>query len=117
MKAWFVVVDEYRSGDVHGVHQTKTFHDAAAVNEFLDFWRDVDEPASVWYFKPKMFGERFQFLQRCSRFRQDRQKYSLQNVQRSQRKGDRCGLGVISYPHALRTPVWTGRKPRVREFK
>jgi hypothetical protein len=44
---------------VHGVHQTKTFHYAAAVNELLDLRRDVDEPASIRYFEPKMFCERF----------------------------------------------------------
>ena len=57
MKARFVVVDEYRSGDVHGVDQTKTFHYAASVNEFLDLRCDIDEPASIRHFKPKMFSE------------------------------------------------------------
>jgi hypothetical protein len=33
MKARFMVVDEYGSGDVHGIHQTKTFDYAAPVNE------------------------------------------------------------------------------------
>ena len=57
MKAGFIVVDEYRSRDVHGVDQTKTFGYAAPVNEFLDLWRDIDEPTSIRYFKPKMFSE------------------------------------------------------------
>ena len=57
MKARFVVVDEYRSRDVHGIHQTKAFHYAAPMDEFLDLRRDVDEPASIWNFKPKMFSE------------------------------------------------------------
>jgi hypothetical protein len=57
MKTRFVVVDEYRSGDVHGVHQTQTLLYAAPVNDFLNLRRDVDEPASIRYFKPKMFGE------------------------------------------------------------
>ena len=59
MKPRFVVVDEYRSGDVHGVHQTKTFGHAAPVNEFLNLRRNVDESASIRYFEPKMFRERF----------------------------------------------------------
>jgi hypothetical protein len=57
MKARFVVVDEYRSRDVHGVHQTETLDHAASMNEFLDLWCDVDESASLRYFEPKMFGE------------------------------------------------------------
>lgn len=57
MKPRFIVVDEYRSGDVHGVHQTKTLYHAALVNKFLNLRRDVDEPASIRYFKPKMFSE------------------------------------------------------------
>lgn len=44
MKIRFVVVDEYRSSDVHGVDQTKAFRHAAPVNEFLDLRRDIDEP-------------------------------------------------------------------------
>ena len=56
----FVVVDEYRSGDVHGVHQTKALDHTASLNQFLDFRCDVDEPAPIRYFEPKMFCERFQ---------------------------------------------------------
>jgi hypothetical protein len=57
MEPWFVVVDEYRSGNVHGVHQTKTFHYAAPVDEFINLRRDVDESESIRHFKPKMFSE------------------------------------------------------------
>jgi len=57
MKARFIVVDEYRSRDVHGVDQTKTLHYAAPVKEFLDLRCDVDESPSIRYFKPKMFSE------------------------------------------------------------
>ena len=32
---------------------------AASVNEFLNLRGDVDEPASIRYFEPKMFSERF----------------------------------------------------------
>ena len=57
MEPRFVVVDEYRGRDVHGVDQTKAFSHAATMDEFLDLGRDIDEPASIRYFKPKMFGE------------------------------------------------------------
>ena len=57
MKTWFVVVDEYRSGNVHGVHQTKTFHYAAPVDEFINLRRDIDESTSIRDVKPKMFSE------------------------------------------------------------
>ena len=56
-KPGFVVVNEYRSGDVHRVDQTKAFGHAAPLNEFLDLRRDIDEPASIRYFKPKMISE------------------------------------------------------------
>ena len=59
MESLFIVIDEYRSGDVHGVDQTKALHYAASVNKFLDLRRDIDEPASIRNFKPKMFSERF----------------------------------------------------------
>jgi hypothetical protein len=45
---------------VHGVDQTKALQYAAPVNEFLDLWRDVNEPAPIRYLEPKMFSERFQ---------------------------------------------------------
>jgi hypothetical protein len=57
MKARFVVVDEYRSRDVHGVNQTKTLHYAAPMNEFLDLRRDVDESPSIRNLEPKMFSQ------------------------------------------------------------
>jgi hypothetical protein len=60
MQARFIVVDEHRRGDVHGVDQTKTFRDTTPLNEFLDFRCDVDEPASIRHFKPEMFCERLQ---------------------------------------------------------
>ena len=44
---------------MHGVDQTKTFRDTAPLNEFLDFRCDVDEPASIRHFEPKMFCKRF----------------------------------------------------------
>lgn len=51
----FVVVDEYRTGDVHGVRQTKSLNHTASLNQFLNFRCDVDEPASIRDFEPKMF--------------------------------------------------------------
>ncbi len=59
MEPRLIVIDEHRSGDVHGVDQTKALHYAAPMNEFLDLRRDIDEPASIRNFKPKMFSERF----------------------------------------------------------
>ena len=59
MEPLFIVIDEYRSRDVHRVDQTKTFRYAAAVNEFLDLRCDVDESPSIRNFEPKMFSERF----------------------------------------------------------
>ena len=60
MKPRFIVVDEYRRGDMHGIHQTKTLSHSAPVNELLNFRCDVDEPASIRHFEPNMFCERFQ---------------------------------------------------------
>jgi len=60
MKPRFIVVNEHRGSDVHGVDQTKAFSYAAPMNDFLDLRRDIDEPASIRDFEPKMFSERFQ---------------------------------------------------------
>ena len=57
MKARLIVVDEYRRGDVHGVDQAQAFAHAALINQFLNLRCDVDEPASIRNFKPKMFSE------------------------------------------------------------
>src|SRR6185369_8350144 len=59
MQSRFVVIDEYRSGNMHRVHQTKAFSYTAPLNELLDVRCDVDEPASIRHFEPKMFCERF----------------------------------------------------------
>ena len=59
MEPRLIVVDEYRSGDVHGVDQTKAFGHAAPLNELLDPRRDVDESTPIRHLEPKMFGERF----------------------------------------------------------
>ena len=56
----FVIVDEHRGGDMHRVHQTKTFSHTASLNQFLNFRCDIDEPAAIRHFEPKMFRERFQ---------------------------------------------------------
>ena len=57
MKSGFIVINKDRSGDVHGIDETKAFGDAALVNEFFDLRRDVDEPTSARDFEPKMFSE------------------------------------------------------------
>ena len=59
MESWFIVINEHGGSDVHGVDQTKAFGHTALVNEFLDLGCDVDEPASIRHFEPKMFSERF----------------------------------------------------------
>ena len=62
MESRFIIVDEHRGSDVHGVDQTKPFSHAAPMNDFLDLRRDIDEPASIRDLEPKMFSERFQLL-------------------------------------------------------
>src|SRR5262249_1189526 len=60
MQVRFVVVDEHRSGDMHGVHQTNALSHSTLPNEFLNFRRDVDEPAAMGDLEPDMFCDRFQ---------------------------------------------------------
>ena len=60
MQSAFIVVDEDRCGNMHGVNQAKPFADPALVNEFLDLWGNIEESAPPGNFKPEMFGERFQ---------------------------------------------------------
>ena len=64
MQARFVVVDEDRGGNMHGVDETKTFPDAALGDQLLDPGRDVDEPTPGWHFEPEMLGQRFQVCRR-----------------------------------------------------
>jgi hypothetical protein len=56
MESWFIVIDEHRSGDMHGIDQTKNFGYGALPNEIFDLWPDVDESASIRYFEPEMFS-------------------------------------------------------------
>ena len=44
---------------MHGVYEAKALSHTAALNEFFDLRRDVDESASIRHFEPKMFSERF----------------------------------------------------------
>jgi hypothetical protein len=60
MESRFIIVDENRSGDVHGVDKTKPFPHATLTNQFLDRRRDVDQSTPGWNFEPEMLGERFQ---------------------------------------------------------
>lgn len=59
MKPAFIVIDEDRSRDMHGVDQTKTVAHPAFADEFLNLRSNVDESTSAWYLEPEMFGERF----------------------------------------------------------
>ena len=45
---------------MHGVYEAKALSHTAALNEFFDLRRDVDESASIRHFEPKMLSERFQ---------------------------------------------------------
>jgi len=56
MQTGFIVVDEHRSGDVHCVHQAKALCNAAALDEFVDRRRDVDEAAPRRHFEPEVFS-------------------------------------------------------------
>ena len=57
MKTWFVVINEYRGCNVHGVNEAKTFSYAATTNEFFDRGCDIHEASSSRHFEPKMFSE------------------------------------------------------------
>ena len=56
VQSGFIVVDKYRRGDVHCVHQAKAFSNAAFAHEVFDRGSDVDETDPSRDFKPKMFG-------------------------------------------------------------
>lgn len=59
MQAAFVVVDEHRGGDVHGIDEAKAFLHAALFDEMFDRFGDVEKTAAIGNFKPKLFGKRF----------------------------------------------------------
>src|SRR5262249_59829880 len=47
MEPLLIVIDKYRSGDVHCIDQTQTLGHTASLNEFLDLRRDINKPASI----------------------------------------------------------------------
>jgi len=55
----FIVVDEDRRGDVHGVDEAQPFLHAAFADEFFDGGGDVHETPAAGNFEPEMFGEGF----------------------------------------------------------
>lgn len=56
MQARFIVVDEHRGGDVHGVDQTKSFLDARFSNDLFDMVGDTDEIHALGDFEGEVFG-------------------------------------------------------------
>ena len=63
MEARFVVIDEDACGDVHGIHETEPFADAAFLKATVDFRGDIEEAAPGWNLKPKLVTVRFHGFQ------------------------------------------------------
>jgi hypothetical protein len=59
VQAGFIVVDENRGGDVHGVDECEAILDAALVDSSLHVAGDVDEGASGGHFEPEFFAVAF----------------------------------------------------------
>src|SRR5438132_1699780 len=58
-QAFLSIIDEHGGGNMHGVHQTKSFLDGAFADQLRYAIGDVHEAASIRYFKPEMFGKAF----------------------------------------------------------
>jgi hypothetical protein len=58
-EAGFVVVDENRRANVHGVHEHEPFLHAAFADERGDVWRDVHETPARWDLHPEIVSQRF----------------------------------------------------------
>ena len=52
----FIVVDENRGGNVHGVDQAEPLLNRALTQTFLDVLRDIDQTAARRHFKPEFFS-------------------------------------------------------------
>ena len=57
VQAGFVIVDEHRRSDVHGIHEGDPFADAALPEAVLDLGGDVDEAPAGGDVKPEFFTE------------------------------------------------------------
>src|SRR5262249_15284365 len=56
MQSAFIVVDEHRCCDVHGVHQRQPFLDTALAQALLHLRRNVDESPPRRHFEPKLLA-------------------------------------------------------------
>jgi hypothetical protein len=56
MQPGFIVVDKDRRGDVHGIHQAKSFADATFGQTLLDLGRYVGHGTPPWQFVPEFFS-------------------------------------------------------------
>jgi hypothetical protein len=59
MQPAFIVVDEHRGGDVHGVDQNQAFAHAALPQAFLHLRGDIDQPAPGGDVEPEFFAVGF----------------------------------------------------------
>ena len=55
VQAAFVVVDEHRGGDMHGIDEAKPLLDSALFHQVLNGGGDVDEASPFGDFEPKLF--------------------------------------------------------------
>ena len=55
----FIVIDEYGSGDMHGVDERQTFSDPTVLQALLNLRRDVDKSAPGGHLEPKFASVAF----------------------------------------------------------
>src|SRR3954462_75231 len=54
----FVIVDEYRRRDVHGVDKAESLTDTAFAHQLFNGAGNIHKPAPALHFEPEMFRER-----------------------------------------------------------
>jgi hypothetical protein len=59
MQTGFIVIDEHRCGDMHGITQNKPFGNTAGVQAFLYLRRNVDKRPTGRDIKPEFFAVTF----------------------------------------------------------
>src|SRR5512139_1124619 len=56
VKAGFIIVDENRSGNMHGIDQHQSLFDPALFETGFNFWGDIDKCSSSRHLKPQFFS-------------------------------------------------------------
>jgi hypothetical protein len=55
MKTGFIIIDEDRGSDMHGIDESQSFFNPTLSQAFFNLRGDVDEGSPGWHLKPQLF--------------------------------------------------------------